>query len=496
VTRAGRGVALVGLLVGGVLAASGLVAAPADPRTEYVARAAKVRADEADALRRLASWGDRNGLERTAEADWELAHGLDRGNEEASRRLRYVKRGATWVRDEASSALLRPAADSRPERLLEYVVKRLADVRRPVGARRRELAVWCRQRGLPDAADAELRAALTLDPNDPWARLAMGEVVDRDEGWVPAEVRERRTADSRAGAVLRRLGALRSEPIRQEGDGPSATTLGFPTSVWRLREWTLETDLDDDAAALALATVDLGARWFRDYFGLPVSEPVLPHGGSFLVLSTNSRYLRAIDAEPRLSAGEKRFAKGLGAMPLEHTAAKTPWHMILERPTAEDAADGCLHLAVHCLMEARFGVIARDAWLYEGLAAYAVFRIAGTNNTWCVNLEETAAKVGSLETPDASHWAEFALTTVARRDDFALRGLFGASLNNLDGPMLVKSWSVIRWLLEDHPDEARAFLAEKDAGATSEVALERATGLRVEDVDFLWRRHVLATEGE
>lgn len=491
-----RGLALVGALFVVALGSPRLEGAPADPKAEYAARGAKLRADEADALRKLASWGDRNGLERTAEADWELARGLDPANEEALKRLRFVKRGATWVRDEASAALLRPLADTKPERILEYAVKRVTDVRRPIGARRRELAAWCRQRGLPDAADAEVRAALALDPNDPWAHLAQGEVVDRDEGWVPAEVRERRTADSRAGAALRRLGALRSDPIRQEGEGPTTTALGFPTSLWRLREWTLETDLDDDSAAVALATVDLGARWFRDYFGLPVSEPVLPYGGSFLVLSTNERYLRAIEAEPRLSAGEKRFAKGLGAMPLEHTGAKTPWHVILERPAVEDAADGCLHMAMHFLMEARFGVIARDAWLYEGLAAYAVFRIAQTNLTWCVNLEETAAKVGSIETPDASHWAEFALATVARRDDYALRGLFGASLNNLDGPMLVKSWSVIRWLLEDHPEETRAFLAEKDAGATSEVALERATGLRVEDVDFLWRRHVLATEGE
>lgn len=490
------GLALAAALALGGPAPRTLDAAPADPRAEYAVRAARVRAEEADALRKLASWGDRNGLERTAETDWQLARDLDPSNEEASRRLRYVKRGAVWVRDEASAALARPPSDSRPDRLLEYAVKRVSDVRRPIGTRRRELAAWCRQQGLADAADAELRAALALDPSDPWAHLAQGEVVDRDEGWVPLEVRERRTADARAGAVLRRLGALRSDPIRQEGEGPNTTTLGFPTSLWRLREWTLETDLDDDAAAQALATVDLGARWFRDYFDLPVSEPVLPHGGSFLVLSTAERYLRAIEAEPRLSAGEKRFAKGLGAMPVEHTSAKAPWHVILERPTAEDASDGCLHLGIHFLMEARFGVVARDAWLYEGLAAYAVFRIAQTNYTWCVNLEQTSAKVTTMETPDASHWAEVALQTVARRDDFALRGLFGASLNNLDAPMLVKSWSVVRWLLEEHADEARAFLAEKAQGATSEVALERATGLRVEDVDELWRRHVLATEGE
>ena len=296
--------------------------------------------------------------------------------------------------------------------------------------------------------------------------------------------------------MLERLASLRSEAIRQEGDGPHTEALGFPTSLWRLREWSLETDLPDDAAAYALAAVDLGARWFRDFFHLPVSAEVLPYGGSFLVLSTNDRYLRAVAAEPRLSKAEKDFAKGLGGMPVDHLGTRAPWHAIFERPDGASAADGCLHFTVHYLMEAQFGIASREAWLYEGIAAYAVFRIAATNDTWCVNLEETSSKVSALDAPDASRWAEFALRTVAKRDDFALRALLGASLNNLDGPMLVKSWSILRWMLEEHADEARTFLEAKAGGETSERALEGATGLRVEDIDELWRRHVLATEGE
>ncbi len=471
-------------------------AAPLDPKSEYATRLVELRAKDAQDLRKLATWADRNGLERTADADWELAHEYDPTHEETLKRLRFVKRGAAYFRDDASWTLVRLAPDTKPDRRAEYVIKRRAEVSRPAAARHRALAAWCRDAGLRDRIEVELRAALVLDPDDPWLHLALGESFDPEDGWTASDLRVRRIADAQAGSVLTRLSALRSEAIRQEGDGPTAAVLGVSTSSWRLREWTLETDLSDESAAYALAAVDLGARWFRDFFRLPVSEKVLPFGGSFLVMSTNERYQKAIAAEPRFSKAEREFAKGLGGMPVDHVGKKEPWHAIFERPEGQSCADACLHFAVHFLMEARFGVGSREAWLYEGLAAYAVFRVASTNDTWCVNLEETSAKVSALDAPDASNWAEFALTTVAKRDDFPLRGLIGASLNGFDGAMLVKAWSLLRWMLEEHADDARTFLDLRAAGEASEAALERATGLRVEDVDELWRRHVLATEGE
>lgn len=471
-------------------------AAPADAEREYAARKAALVLKDAEDLRRLAEWGDRNGLERTADVDWQRAHELDPANEPALRRLRFVRRGAAWLRDEPSWVLARMSPDARPDRLPEYLARRRDEVIRPAVARRRELAAWCRDAGLAQAAQRELLAALALDPADPWAHLALGETFDPDEGWTSAEVRARRIADSLAGAVLDRLATLRAEAIRQEGDGPSTQALGFPTTLWRLREWSLETDLPDDDAAQAIAMVDLGARWFRDFFGLPVSEKVLPFGASFLVLSTNERYLKAIAAETRFSKAERDFARGLGGMPVDHTGRPEPWHAIFERPGGVSAADAALHFAVHFLMEARFAVGSREAWLYEGLAAYAVFRIAKTNDTWCVNLEETSAKVSALEAPDAAQWAEVAASLVARHDDFPLQGLLGASLNGLDGPMLVKAWSLLRFLLEEHPEDARRFLELRAAGLESDRALKEATGLRVDDIDEAWRRHVIATKGE
>ena len=71
-----------------------------------------------------------------------------------------------------------------------------------------------------------------------------------------------------------------------------------------------------------------------------------------------------------------------------------------------------------------------------------------------------------------------------------------AAREHLDGAMLVKSWSLLRWLLEEHAEDARRFLALRAEGLPSDQALSRATGLRVDDVDELWRRHVRATEGE
>ena len=86
--------------------------------------------------------------------------------------------------------------------------------------------------------------------------------------------------------------------------------------------------------------------------------------------------------------------------------------------------------------------------------------------------------------------------TRSRQSDDELRLRLLVSLNELDGPMLVKSWSVLRMLLEEHPDEARVFLEAKRWGLSSATAWRAATGLSVDLVDLAWKRHVVETEGE
>jgi hypothetical protein len=102
-----RRIAVAVALVGAIAAVAG--AGPAEEK-EYLARAAKAAKQDAQELRRVAEWGDRNGLERTADADWErvpLFRG-DRGDEAdgVRRRLRQARREGT-VRDAASWALAR-----------------------------------------------------------------------------------------------------------------------------------------------------------------------------------------------------------------------------------------------------------------------------------------------------------------------------------------------------------------------------------------------------
>ncbi len=183
-------------------------------------------------------------------------------------------------------------------------------------------------------------------------------------------------------------------------------------------------------------------------------------------------------------------------MPLEHDATKGPWVVVMERPDAANAADVCLHYALHLLFQARFRVEAQEGWLYEGLVAYASLRLLGTQASWCVRLEETTAAGAGPRVDSPETFASQAYALVVRREDEPLPRLVGASLNELDGKMLLKAWSLLRMLLEEYPDEARLFLDGKRIGLPTPRALERATMLRVEDVDEAWRRWVLSTDGE
>lgn len=481
---------LAAALLGGTTGARG---AP-PPGDGVEAQRARALAKDAEDLRRLAKWGDDNGLDRTADEDWERALALDPEDAPTRKRLRWLRHGKTWVRDAASWALLRAAPDAKPAGRDDYEARRRTEVLRPSAARHRDLAVGLRAAGHAAAADAELRVALARDPDDLWCRLAFGEVPDPVEGWVPAELRRRRVAAARADAEVRRLRAQGVEPVREAEPGPRSSAVGKPLAVWRLREWVLETDLDDDAAATALATADLGARWFRQRFAIPRSEPLLPGPCRFVVLTTPELYAKVVDAEAGLSPAVRTFAKSVSAIPLPR-GPRPETLVLMERPEAVFAVDGCLHYGVHVLFRERFGVDSDEAWLYEGLAAYATLRVLGTQASWCVALEETTAGVAE-RAPHAETWGDQAVALAFARADEPLKRLLGASLNELDGPMLVKAWSMVRFLLEDHPDEGVAYLEARRAGGGSARALALATGLAPDELDAAWRLAMVAQEGE
>jgi hypothetical protein len=471
-------------------------AAPAAPAEgEHAARAARAIAKDADDLRRVAAWGDDRGLSRTADADWELSLRFDPDHDAARKRVRHVRREGAWIRDDASWALLRAVPDAHPERAAEYAARREAQFERPSASRWREIAAWCRLGGRPREADEALRTALARSPDDLVTRLALGEAVDPDEGWATWDVRARRAAEDRCAAEVRRLRAQRGEPVRIEDRSPRSDTVGKPLAAWTLRGWRLETDLPDEAAALALETADLGARWFRELARVPQGTPVPPEGVVLVVLTTTEDYVRVIDAEPGLSPAERAFARGLSAMPIPPERDK-PWAVVILRPDGATAADACLHYAVHLAAKSWSRIESTEAWLYEGLAAYAGIRLFETQDSWCVRLEATSAKAVEPVRPDPVEWASAAARLAFDRDDVPARALFGATLNSMDGSMVIKSWSILRWMIEEHPEEARAFLEEKRAGRSTADALYRATGLLPEDLDAAWRLHLAAIEGE
>jgi hypothetical protein len=496
--------AAVAVALAGVFAAVAVVEAGPAEEKEYAERAGKaVQADARD-LRKVAEWGDRSGLERTADADWErvlaLVGGAEASGEEADRvrrRLRHVRREGTWVRDAASWALARTAPDAQPQKAGAYAALRTVEFERPSARRHLDLALWCRDTGFPRRSEEHLRLALDRDPDDLWAHVALGDVPDADGEWIPEALRRRRIAAARADTVVRRLKAAAAAPMRLDERSTRPLGEGAPVlAVWRLREWRLETDLDDEAAAAALSAADLATRWFREAFAVPRERRLLAAGGTFVVCSTADLYRRVVEARPGLSSAERTFASRLGAFPFPRTGERDPAEVVIERPDAASAADACLHYAVHFLAQARLGVEPQEAWLYEGLAAYASRLLGGVHGTWCVRLEETGTSTFGLEPALPEAWPEIARRLAASRDDEPLQGLVGASLNGLDGAKLVKSWSMLRWLLEDRPADARLFLDARRAGVPTAQALAGATGTALDDLDTAWRSYVLSIGAE
>jgi hypothetical protein len=462
-----------------------------DAPPDLVARARALLAEDAADLRRFAEWAERAGLERTALAEWERVLARVPDDAVARKRLAYVKRAGAWVRDAASFALLAPAVDSKPAAARDAAARRREDVERPSGARHRLLAAKAFAAGARALGTAQLRLAVEADASDAWSRVALGLVVDPADGWVDPFLAERRAGRLRADADAQRLAAARTEPTVLAEPASRGPAAGTGLSVWRLREWRLETDLPAADAAEALAAADLAGRWFRETFGLDPASRVLPGEGLFVVLSTEDAYRRVIAAEPSLAPAERTFAASLGAYPLKHAADAGPWVVVAQRPDGPNAADVCLHYAVHLLAQARFRVEAQEAWLYEGLAAYAAATLLGFHGSWCIRLEDTSAHPELHVPDDPSEWPGLVEILVRLGDDFPLRGLVGVSINGLDPAMLAKSWSLVRWLLEEHRDEALAFFESKREGRPTNVALRAATGLPLDVLDEAWRAAVV-----
>lgn len=472
------------------------------PEAEYASRAAKAAREDAVELRRIAQWGDANGVPREADADWErvlewLSEAGASPDEQdvARRRLHYVRREGAWIRDAASWAVLRATPDGHPERRGAYAEKRRGFAR-PSARRQNDLATWCRGRGLAARADEHLHRALERDPDDVWARLSLGDAWDPDAGWIPAALRARKITAARAAEKARRLKALATEPVKEAEESRWSEAAGKRLSVWRLHEWRLETDFDDEGAAATIAAAELAARWFREQFSIPPGEPVLEAGGTFVVVTTNDLYKRVLYAHEGLSEKERAFASTLGAYPFPRARPDARAEVLVERPDVELSSDACLHFAIHWMAQARLGVEAQEAWLYEGLPAYAAPLLSGVHGTFCVRMESTGGATAGLQPDHIENWPAIVVSLASSGDDFPLKGLVGSSLNGLDGKMLVKSWSVLRWLFEDRPDDARAFFAERASGASSADALRRATGRSLDDLDALWRAHVTATGGD
>jgi hypothetical protein len=284
-------------------------------------------------------------------------------------------------------------------------------------------------------------------------------------------------------------------PTEWPGLSPRSAAAQASLKVFSVREWRVETDLPAEGAGLALEGADLAARWFRRLVGLPPAAPVLPAGCTFVVLSTVEAYDRVVEAEPGLSAAERQFGKRVSALPVAPEKPGDSRLVIVHRPDDLSAADACLHYAVHLLAQAWAGVQSTQAWLYEGLAAYAGIRLAGRQNTWCVQLAGTSAGAGWADRPDPAVWASEAAALLSGPDAVPARALFGASLNGLDLRMLLQSWSLVRWLVDEHPEEARALLAAMRAGAQPVEAFRVATGMTPEALDVAWPYHLLETEG-
>jgi hypothetical protein len=396
-----------------------------------------------------------------------------------------------------------------------------------------ELAVWARDAELVAESRALFREVITLTPDHALANEALGRVQldDRwlDPGEVAAYVKEHE-AEKREAGLLWDDGRWRPEAEVMERRGfvrvhedwvarrPGETTLlledlaalGIPLTATSGVHVTLLSALTADEAERLASNLDdvvkdLLLRWkpteaelaSLTAFDIPVlALPDLEAVGVLMDSEVLERYGAGAGFRARF-----RQARGFSHYTPRPLIGLVAHGEHLDVTGDEDLArlGVATHQLAHVLVQ-RFKCGARaPGWVEAGLAAFyegAVTQHATlTITSFARDAQNQPLDPFVHNWEDFGHWNENLAKPALAAQAGDLRSLMSQGVEELDSREIGASWSVLRFLMERHPDELLAYVrawdtgkeAGKDPPVLHAAAWRDSFSLDLADVEFAWR---------
>ncbi len=394
-----------------------------------------------------------------------------------------------------------------------------------------ELAEWCDENRLNRESRKVYREVLNVDEDNEAAREELG-YVRVDDKWVTKrdlaetdrkqkeEERKRqakeRAAASGSGAKKKTSRSDANDPMAGIGDvsGDVAPFLE-PIKTNQAADETVAQELEDFfGARFSVATsehfslrcqlpmaevlkhIELAERLYVQCNKLFALDPAFRHWqGTFLMFHVKQKgtYVDLIDWMDKnkvtdWDAEDKRFFKDGGGMivPNKPLAAREEGETPYERAVA--------HWVGQAYIVWRSAGVA-PPWLSEGFAAYTSVTEFGANSVYCSTNTKYAndIEVADKNSDGAYQLVCFDIIDGALDDAHPFAELVSKSLNQLDFADLAKSWSLVDFLMREHNEKFRTFIADlRKYQGSSEETLRQVFGWTGEDIDKHWKEYVLA----
>jgi hypothetical protein len=444
--------------------------------------------------------------------------------------------------------LLAGTASAGPKEELsprEQIAEDAADLRRDLARKHQSLARWCKGKKLRRTAHRHLLLVLHFDPDHRSTRASLG-YRRSGEGWElrkPVDVKglEDRTAPGEKYVE-------RDEKIRRWRVGEllelaeKAEKLGLETEAdgFRRRALRLAPEREDVQAALGRHRV--GRGWFDDeeLASFPESLDVKPTAaviggqvGAHVAARQSGRFIlegRGDDGTFEAILGAARRADALCALTIrgkrDVTLPQADRTVALENedefvkclsamgcPPGEIALArslGCFEGPINEVLWSELdlrlsdrwahGIVAdwllveagedTPGWMLSGLSDLVSERVVGTMLTrWCT-LDASAGLRLGIEKTSAASWRRGLRNLALTKEDPPVGVIFSSSLTSMTLPEVMKSWSVVTFLLERDPIAFRSLVASLGQVHGGE-ALKKAYRLTPEELDELWRAFVI-----
>ncbi len=460
--------------------------APEDPkRKTYEGKVKDARKKAASKHSDLGEWLYGKKLYAESIPEYERALSYDADHSKARERMGFVKKeGGGWNADPKKA----PKRKSEcPEEKKYAYLDEFANKVKKEGHELAEvfwsLGDWCKKNGFAAEAEDACRMCIDHERDHAKAREALGFKKDSGGAWVGASDRAEKDAMGKKAAS-----ASEGRPIQKATADDKA--IGATLTKRESAHFFFQTSSPDKLLAECVRLAETTREEFYTQFEIP-ADRVLVEGLVWgILLTKQAEYHAWIDQMVDGSQGNRDQLKRTGGH-LKHEPPQYIGYHDDENSTKDFVVHYTIHVLHHYYMNPAAG--AMQPWLYEGTGHYFSHRLLRTGLTNCFT--QATGDTSKKGVPrDSDWWKQFIREAVVGGRDPEMRILMTAGINQLDGEMLVKAWSVIEWLMGTKRSEMLAFheaLKSTDGKAESqESALKAAFGAGYIELDQAWREYV------